>query len=309
MRSPRLAPRAWSGALVLALAGWCAAAQAQDIEPRAYSNAPIGVNFAIAGYAYADGGLVTDPSTPLENANITTHTALLAYARVLDTWGRSSKFDVVVPYASLSGSADFLGVRRERDVDGFADPRLRYSINLYGAPALSLPEFAQYRQDLIVGASVQVSLPAGQYDGDRLVNIGTNRAFVRVELGLSKAWGPWTLELAAPVTFFEDNDDFFGGQRLEQDPVYALTGGLVYSLRRGMWLAVNGTYYTGGRTTLDGVDKDDRQGNSRLAATFAMPVDKRNSVKFYVSSGVSTRTGTDFDVAGVAWQHRWGAGL
>ena len=30
-------------------------AHAQDLEPRAYSNSPIGLNFAIAGYAYATG--------------------------------------------------------------------------------------------------------------------------------------------------------------------------------------------------------------------------------------------------------------
>src|SRR5262252_7520935 len=119
----------------------------------------------------------------------------MAYARALDVWGRSGKVDVVLPYAWLSGSADVAGQPRARDVSGLADPRLRFSVNLYGAPALALPEFARYKQDLIIGASVQVSVPLGQYDPDKLVNIGTNRWFVKPEIGISKALGPLTLEL------------------------------------------------------------------------------------------------------------------
>ncbi len=76
---------------------------AQDIEPWIYSNAPIGVNFLIAGYGYAEGGLSVDTSVPLTNANLEAHSTVLAYARSLDLWGRSGKFDVVLPYAWLAG--------------------------------------------------------------------------------------------------------------------------------------------------------------------------------------------------------------
>lgn len=150
-------------------------APAQELEPRSYSNAPVGLNFLIAGYGYAEGGVAFDPSVPLTNADMKIHTAVLAYARTLDVLGRSGKFDVVLPYVWLSGTADFEGQPRQRDVSGFGDPRLRFSVNFYGAPALSPEEFATYRQDLIVGASLQVSVPTGQYDADKLVNIGTNR--------------------------------------------------------------------------------------------------------------------------------------
>lgn len=295
--------------LVLALAASATGAQAQEIEPRAYSNIPINVNFLIAGYGYAEGGVVTDPSLPLENANLEIHTIVLAYARSLDIGGRSGKFDVILPYAWVSGTAEFAGQPREREVSGFGDPRLRFSLNLYGAPALSLEEFASYQQDTIVGASVQVSVPSGQYNADRLVNIGTHRWFVKPELGLSKAWGPWTLELATAVTFFGDNDDFLGGRTREQNPIYAVQGGLIYSFRRGIWVALNGTYFTGGRTTIDGVKGNDLQKNSRAAVTVALPVNRHNSVKLYANTGVSTRTGSDFDTIGIAWQYRWGGGL
>ncbi len=139
-------------------------AHAQDVEPRAYANTPVGLNFLLAGYAYAEGGVGIDPTIPLKDAKVQTHTAVLAYVRSLDVWGKSGKFDVVLPYAWVSGSATFEGQPQQRDVSGFGDPRFRFSVNLYGAPALSLQEFADYKQDVIIGASLQVSAPGGQYD-------------------------------------------------------------------------------------------------------------------------------------------------
>src|SRR5215831_4277002 len=200
------------------------------------------------------------------------HSTVLAYARALDVWGRSGKFDVVLPYAWLSGSADVAGQPREREVSGFVDPRLRFSVNLYGAPALSLQEFASYKQDLIIGTSLQVSVPLGQYDADKLVNIGTNRWSVKPELGISKALGPLTLELATGVTFYTDNHDFFGGKTRAQAPIYSVQGHASYTLGAGFWVALDGTYYTGGRTTIDGEEGNDLQKNSRLGATVALPV-------------------------------------
>ena len=300
---------AWFGAALVVTALAASAAYGQDLEPRAYANTPTGLNFLIAGYGYLTGGVATDPSLPLQNANLQVHSTILAYARSLDVWGKSGKVDVVVPYAWLSGSADVAGQPRAREVSGFGDPRFRFSVNFYGAPALSLQEFAGYRQDLILGASLQVSAPLGQYDSDKLVNIGTNRWSIKPELGLSKAFGPLTLELAAGVSIYTDNHDFFGGQTRAQDPIYSLQGHVLYHFRSGIWAALDMTYYTGGRTTIDGVEGNDLQKNVRLGATVALPVNRHHSVKLYASTGVSTRTGSDFDAVGIAWQYRWGGGL
>jgi hypothetical protein len=286
------------------------AAHAQDLEPRAYSNAPVGLNFAIAGYGYSEGDVATDASVPLEDGEIDFHSALIAYARSFGLFGRSGKVDLVVPYAWLSGSATLAGMPRSRRVDGLADPRLRVFYNFFGAPALSLEEYADYEQDLIVGASFQVIAPLGQYDSDKLVNIGTNRWTLKPELGVSKEWwGRLTTELAGAVAFYTDNDDFFGGRRREQDPLYSVQAHLVYSFRRGIWGSLDGTWYRGGETTVDGTSRDDRQENTRLGATLAFPVNRYNSVKLHGTTGLETRTGGDFDAVGVAWQVRWGAGL
>jgi len=286
-----------------------ASVRAQEIEPRAFSNAPVGVNFLIGGYAYTRGGLAFDSSVPVTNPELETSSAVLGYARALDLWGLSGKVDVIVPYTWLSGTADYLGQPTERVVDGFADPRLRVAVNFYGAPALRLPEFRRYRQDLILGASVQISAPWGQYDPTRAVNIGTNRWWIKPELGLSKALGPWTLEASYAATFYSDNADFFGGNRRSTAPVYATQAHFIHAFPKGIWASVDATYFEGGRTELNGVAKDDRQDNWRLGGTLSFPVDAHRSVKLYASSGVSARTGNDFDLLGIAWQYRWGGGL
>ena len=282
---------------------------AQEMEPRSYSNAPVGLNFLIAGYAYTQGGVAFDTSLPLTNPDLTTSSAVLAYGRVLDLWGKSAKLNVILPYTDLSGSADFAGQPVERNVAGFADPIFKLSVNLYGAPALSLKEFAGYEQDLILGASLRVTAPLGQYDDSRVVNLGANRWSFKPELGISKALGPWTLEATAAVTLFTDNEDFFGGNDRSQDPLYSLEGHVIYGASSGIWGSLDANYFTGGRTTLNGERGNDLQQNWRVGGTLAFPVDRLNSVKLYASSGVSARTGNNFDAVGVAWQYRWGGGL
>ena len=125
------------------------------------------MNFLIGGYAYTRGGLSFDPALPSRTPKPQTSSAILAYARVLDLWGcrRSSMRSRRITW--LSGSAIYPGEPVERKVDGLGDARLRLSVNFYGAPALTLREFATYQQDLIVGASLQVSAPVGQYDSTR----------------------------------------------------------------------------------------------------------------------------------------------
>ena len=292
-----------------ALAAVYPAAQAQDIEPRAYSNAPIGVNFLIAGYAYTSGGMAFGPSLPITNPDLRTSSAVLAYARVIDLWGMSAKFDATVPYTWLSGAADYKGEPESRNVNGFANSAFRLSVNLYGAPALALKDFVGWEQDLIIGASLRVGAPWSQYDDTRLVNIGTNRWSFKPEVGISKAVGAWTFEATAAATFYTENDDFFHGQTLHQDPLYSLQGHTIYGFGSGIWASLDATYYTGGRTTVNDVLNSDLQQNWRVGGTLAFPVNRENSIKLYASSGVSSRTGNDYDLIGVAWQYRWGGGL
>jgi len=282
-----------------------ASANAQDAEPRSYSNTPIGLNFLIASYNFADGKIAFDPTLPIADAKFRANTEVLAYVRSFDVGGQSAKFDVIVPASSFSAQGLVNGQPRERSMSGLGDPLFRVSVNLLGAPALSAKDFANYKQDLIVGASLQVSAPIGQYDDGKLINLGNNRWAFKPELGFSKAWGPWIFEVAPSVTFFTDNTDFFRSNTFAQSPIYAVRADILHTFQSGIWVALGGIYFAGGRTALNGVKSDNEQGNTRASFTVALPIDPHNSLKVSASSGVSTRTGTEFRAVAVAWQYRW----
>jgi len=293
---------------LLAFALFSFPARAQDLEPRAYSNSPTGLNFLVAGYGYAEGSVLTDPSLPLDNVSNNIHLGLLAYATTLNFYGKSAKFDLVVPYASLAAKGLVFGLPHERYVTGFADPAFRFSINFVGAPALTAAQFKEYRQNFIFGASLRITAPLGQYNSDKLVNIGTNRWSFKPELGFSKALGRWTLELAPGVTFYTDNGDFFGGHTRQVAPLVAAQAGVSYTYMPGGWVAVNGSYYLGNRSTVDHVENDDQQEGTRFGATFAIPLNRYQSIKLYGITGFDAHRRHDFTAGGVAWQIRWGGG-
>jgi hypothetical protein len=284
-------------------------AVAEDLEPRSYANTPVGINFLLMGYSDLHGNVTANPSIPLEDAKLNIQTVVFAYARSLDVWGRSGKFDIVVPEAKLTGSALLAGEPRKRDVTGLIDPRFRFSVNLYGAPAMSLAEFPSYQQDVIIGTSLAITAPLGQYDDSRLINLGNNRWSFKPELGVSKRVGQVTLELSGAGTFFTDNDELLGNHVLSQDPIYQVQGHLIYAFENGIWASLDATWFEGGKSAVDGVSNHDYQENSRYGCTLTLPLNRNHSIKLNASKGGYTRTGSDFDAVGMVWQYRFGGGL
>lgn len=284
-------------------------AVAEDLEPRSYANTPVGINFLLMGYSDLHGNVTANPSVPLEDAKLDIKTVVFAFARSLEVAGRSAKFDVVVPEARLSGSALFAGQPREREVTGLIDPRVRFSVNLYGAPALSLAEFPSYQQDVIIGTSLAVTAPLGQYDSSKLVNLGNNRWSFKPEIGVSKRLGPVTLELSGAATFYTDNHEYLGDHTFSQRPMYQTQVHLIYAFENGVWGSLDGTYFAGGNTSVDGVGNHDFQEHTRYGCTLTLPLNRRNSIKLFASEGAHTRTGSEYDVAGIVWQYRYGAGI
>ncbi len=278
---------------------------AQTLEPKLYANTPIDANVLFIGYGHTQGAIPENQSLELEDPNLKINSALLAYGRSFNFLGHNTKFDLMLPIASLSGTAEQYGIGVSRDVDGLSDAKVRLTFNLLGAPALSLQEFASYKQDTIVGVSIQATLPTGQYDGSRLVNIGTNRWAIKPAIGISKRISDYTFEFAADAEFYSTNDDFYGGIKRKQDPVYSAQVHALYTFRRGMWLAVGGTYYRGGEYINDGIGTNNQLRNSRMGVTFAMPIDRQNSIKIFGSSGINVRYGSDFDAIAVVWQYTW----
>jgi hypothetical protein len=282
---------------------------AQSLEPRAYSNAPVGLNFLLVGFQNPKGALLFDPALPAEDINADIDMGFLGYVRTLDVAGKSAKIGVLLPYARFTAGGFVDGNFDTRDTSGLADPALFFAMNFHGAPALSLKEFNSYQQDTIVGFTLKLTAPLGKYEPDKLFNIGTNRWSFEPGIGVSQALGNWILEGSAAVAFYTANNNFNNGKRRQQENVYSTQFHAIYSFPRNIWLAMSATYFTGGKATIDGVVRNDLQQNWRTGFTLALPVNRNHSIKLFGSRGISTRTGNNYDTAGIAWQYRWGGGI
>src|SRR5258708_768270 len=239
-------------------------AAAQELEPRAYSNAPVGASFAIAGSTRLRGPVLPSPSVAAIDIDARVDVYTFGYARFLDLFGRTTNLTIVLPYAEANLTGSVMETSREVHRAGIGDLHLRGAINLFGHPALAPAEFAKRPDVFSAGASLNVVAPTGQYEPSRFINIGTNRWAFKPDVGISYPIGKWFTEAAAGVWLFTNNDDYLGGKRRSQAPlsVYQLHAG--FSFRPGLGLPARYGYYRGGHTAVDGVANDDAQSNSRV---------------------------------------------
>ena len=290
-------PRVFPNLLLAFCTLFSTLAHAQEIEARTYSNAQIGINFISTGVAKAKAGNYTLPSE------------VMGLTHIFDAFGQSGKLTLVLPYGQLSGSSSIGGRTVNASTEGLSDPLIKAAINLYGAPALTLDQFKSYQQDLIIGASLAASVPWGKYDDNQLINVGANRWFIQPGLGISKALGPWRLELAGAGIFYTSNTNFMGGNSLSQNPVYSTQTHGIYYFQNTAWISVDATYFTGGQSYLNGNPISGSQENWRFGTTMSYPVNKYNSIRLSASTGAYSRTNNSYDLYGVSWQYRFGGGL
>ena len=294
---------AWLVLVLVASACLSALSRAQEIEPRAYAASPTGVTFVGLALGRSTGAVLTDPSLPVDDVEAEINAGAVAVGHTFGLFDRLTSAAVILPYVRGDFTGTLDGEPAEASRSGMGDVKLRLAMNFIGTPALTPAEFMKRAPTTTLGASLTVSLPTGEYYGDKLINVGTNRWAIKPEIGVSQPIGRWFLEAYAGAWIFGDNDSFFGGHHREQEALTSIQAHVAYVFRPRLWLAVDGTYYDGGRSTIDGVQKDDRQTNSRVGMTLAVPIGPRQSLKFSWSQGASTRIGSDFTAYGIAWQY------
>ncbi len=292
---------------VCALAALFAApCRAQDLEPRAYAPSPKDANFLLVNYSYQSGDVLFDPSLPFSDVRAFINGVVGGYGHTFSLFGRISSVAVVVPYVWASVDGNVGETYQSITRSGLADMRLRFVVNLIGGPALTAKEFRTRKPAPTLGFSLVTVVPTGQYSNEKLINIGTNRWAFRPEFGLSFPTGRWTLEAAAGVWLFLDNDHTYPGQNVRsQDPLYSFQAHVGYTVRPGLWVAADATYYAGGKTYTNDVPGDTRQANSRAGLTASVPIARGHSIKVSASRGVDARIGSRFDSYGIAYQYLW----
>ncbi len=283
---------------------------AQELEPRRWAHVPIDANFIAAAYARTDGDIFLDPVLRIEEGTVEADTIILSYLRSFALMGKTARFDVRMPYQHVQWQGKLNGevasVRRE----GLADPRFRLSVNFFGAPAMKGEEFKAYRAahatNTVAGAALAVTVPIGEYYEDKLLNLGQNRFIFRPQLGFVHSRGPWSFELTGSVLFYTENSEYWGGKRLEQDPVFVLQSHIIRTFSRGIWASVSAGYDWGGESTVNGVEKDNQKEDLLWALSVGMPVSRRSSIKIAYANGRTREdVGSDTDNIVVAFLHRF----
>jgi hypothetical protein len=305
-----LAPRL---VLAAAMLGDAHVAHVQELNPRAYVITPVGTNVINLGYLHLEGNPDVAGAAPITDAHGSVDLAALGYYYGFGFLGRSANLALAIPY----GVGDFTGnvsdVPRHVSRSGLLDSSLRLSVNLIGGPAMKPQEFAQWRQDMLLGVSLKIVAPTGQYDPTELVNLGTNRWAFRTELGYSQRWDHWVLDAYAGLWFFTTNPEFFsqnqyfpGVRSKTQSPVTAFETHLSYDVRPRLWISLDANFWAGGESSVNGVSNAaSYQRSSRVGVTASIPLTQHNSIKISYSDGAYVRYGGNYRTLSASWQYAW----
>jgi Putative MetA-pathway of phenol degradation len=285
---------------------------AQSLSPRAYIIVPVHSNAVTLTYSLNEGDVVFN-GLPVTDSNGRIGSEIFSYFHTFDCFGRSANVTVLLPYAVGHFRGDVNGVRQELYRSGLGAAAARVSVNLIGARAMNLEEYSRWKQKTLLGASLTVLTPTGQYDRARLINIGEHRWAFKPEIGLSRRWRKWMLDAYGAAWFYTPNNDFFssapgstGPNRQTQEPMGAVELHLSYDVKPRLWVSADGNYWYGGKTSLNGVESPTTlQANSRLGATAAIPITKNQSLKFSYSRGTYVTFGGNFQNVSAAWQYSW----
>jgi hypothetical protein len=300
--------RSTSGVALAAVVTLSAVASAQQLEPRAYSPSPVGANFAGLGYGYNTGAVLLDPSLPITNVHGNINGIALGYGRTFGIGGLQGLVTASLPYVwgdltGMVGAKDSMVTR-----SGLGDLQLKPSLNIIGSPALSPQAFASTPpRPFILGVSLLINAPTGQYYPSKLVNIGTNRWAFKPEIGVSYIVDRRLyLDFYTGVWLFTDNTRRYPGSAVaSQESMTALQLHVSYTVTSRLWAALDGTWYSGGATSTTGGPMVARQNNSRVGAVVAFKVTRAQSLKASYSKGATATAGSLFTTYAVAYQVLW----
>jgi hypothetical protein len=281
----------------------------QDLSPRAYVITPTGLNVVTLTWTYFDGGVNFNGAVPITGATGTYSVSSFTYYRSFSFFGRSANFAASLPY----GVGTFQGKVGQQQLSvyrsGLLDFVGRFSVNLLGGPAMAPEKFARWKQKVLLGASLKVIPPTGQYDPAKLVNWGINRWALKPELGYSERWGNWLVDAYAGAWFYTTNPASFAvpvPRPQTEEPIGALEGHLSRNFNPGTWVSLDANFWWGGITSLSGIQNlATKQTGSRIGATFAWHFSKHQSLKFSYSDGTYVRFGGNYQAVQAAWQYSW----
>jgi hypothetical protein len=288
------------------------AAFAQDLAPRAYVITPIHTNAITLSYGFYSGNL-NFGNVPITDATAHASAPVASLFHSMNFFGRTANIVVSLPYGVANFQGKVLGTETNVYRSGLLDSVYRVSLNLVGGPAMAPQEYAHWRQKTIIGVSLRVVAPTGQYDSTKLINWGNNRWGFKPEIGFSRRRGHWVVDGYGGTWLYTANSAFFSKNQFNpgvtsqsQSPIGAFEGHLSYDVRARFWASLDGNFWFGGKTSLNGVQNPASElRNSRIGGTASFPVTKRQSIKVSYNNGAYINYGGNFQNISVGWQCSW----
>ncbi len=274
----------------------------QELEPRAYAALPKNMNALLGVYALSSGNVITEPTLPIKDFKITTHNIIAGYVHTFGLAKKLARIQVTVPFAYMAGKLQINGRDTSGARLGLGDTRVRFGINLTGAPAIDKKDFRKYTQKTIVGVSLVASLPTGLYYDDKQINIGNNRWALKPEIGVSKKINRIYAEAYVGVWFFTNNTHYLINKTLEQQPVFNAQAHASYYFKNNSWISTNTTWFRGGQTIIDNKEQGNLLENWRVGATWGFPIAKGHALKLQFHVGAFTQSNYDYKVISLGYQ-------
>ncbi|PHS64129.1 MAG: hypothetical protein COB12_08315 [Flavobacterium sp.] len=279
---------------------------AQDLEPRFLSSVPLKTNYSGIVYGYSSGDILLN-AQEIEGLNAKLNSVAVFYGHSFKILNKPAKYDVVLPYAFGKLNALVSQVDTTVYKNGFIDPTIRLSVILIGDQALNLKEFAQRDvKKFKLGTAFKVKAPLGRYDETKLINLGANRwAF---QLKVAASYQPVKkiiLELHIDSWFFTENSSFYSGNKLTQKPLLTTQLHIAYLFNPKFWISGSIGQVALGETSINGVEQDNNQENSRYGFTASHKIGKLGSLKFALTNGLYTGSGANFTTALLGYSFVW----
>jgi hypothetical protein len=262
----------------------------------------VGAHAITLGYQFSHGAVLFDKTIPIEDATADIHGLSVASSRSISVFGMAGRVDVAVPFVVGHWEGEVDSTDQTASRTGFGDPVLRFAVFFIGAPALQPEAFGAFRPKTIVGATLRMGVPLGQYDPTRLLNLGSHRWSFSPQVGVSHLAGRVFLEGNVAVWLFTDNGAFVGSSTRSQDPLFTMQAHVGYHFARGLWIAASSRQSIGGAVTVDGGERLAVEANNRIGLTVAVPIGDRYALRLAATTGVTATVGNDYSTVAVAWQ-------
>jgi hypothetical protein len=147
---------------------------AQDDGARAYQAAPAGTKAFSAFGIFTRGNKSLEPGTVVEGAKVDVNVTVLEYAHPIVLGTRLGGLFGVAPIGQVTGTLEGTAGRVSGSSSGLGDVQVGWVQNIVGPAAASGKEFVTVKPGFTVSTLVKVTLPTGDYDSSRVINLGVN---------------------------------------------------------------------------------------------------------------------------------------